>query len=51
MSVVVRIENTRLRQLAIGQMISEQKGEIIGVQDVVIKARSSQAGSARSGIA
>jgi outer membrane lipoprotein SlyB len=29
----------------VGQMISEQKGEIIGVQDVVIKARSSSAGS------
>src|ERR1051326_2798465 len=29
----------------VGQMISEQKGEVIGVQDVVIKARTSQAGS------
>ena len=33
----------------VGQMISEQKGEIIGVQDVMIKARSSQAGSAGVG--
>jgi outer membrane lipoprotein SlyB len=29
----------------VGQMISEQAGEVINVQDVVIKARSSQAGS------
>jgi outer membrane lipoprotein SlyB len=29
----------------VGQMISEERGEVIAVQDVVIKARSSQAGS------
>lgn len=29
----------------VGQMISEQQGEIIGVQDVLIKAQTSQAGS------
>jgi outer membrane lipoprotein SlyB len=33
----------------VGQMISEQQGEIIGVQDVMIKAPSSQAGSAGVG--
>jgi outer membrane lipoprotein SlyB len=33
----------------VGHVITEQRGEIIGVQDVVIKARSSSAGSAGVG--
>ncbi|MEO7412028.1 MAG: hypothetical protein ABIZ81_01610 [Opitutaceae bacterium] len=33
----------------VGQVISEQRGEVIGVQDVLIKAPSSQAGSAGVG--
>jgi outer membrane lipoprotein SlyB len=33
----------------VGHVITEQKGEIIGVQDVVIKARSSTRGSAGAG--
>ena len=33
----------------VGQMISEQQGEVIGVQDVVIQAPTSRSGSAGAG--